>query len=58
MTNQSASVGYLRNVSDALGLIRTTTMPHLIVEHNDTSRFAEIILDFIFPLRSLYRIRR
>ena len=58
MPDEPACVGHLRNISGTLALVGAAAMPHLIVEHDNTSGFAEVILNFFFPLCSFYRVRR
>ena len=51
MSNKAAAISDLGNIAGSVALIRAAAMPDLVVKHNDTSGFAQIVVDFIFPRR-------
>ena len=49
VTDEPPAIGDLRDVAAAIALIWSPSVPDLIVEHDDTTGFAEVVLHFVLP---------
>ncbi len=49
VANEPPAIGNLRDVAAAIALIWSTPVPDLIVEHDDATGFAEVVMHFVLP---------
>ena len=46
---EPSAIGDLRDVAAAIALIWSSSVPDLIVEHDDATGFAEVVMHFVLP---------
>ena len=49
VADEPSAIGDLGDVAAAIALIWSPSVPDLIVEHDDTTGFAEVIMHFVLP---------
>ena len=49
VADEPSAIGDLRDVAAAIALIWSPSVPDLIVEHDDATGFAEVVMHFVLP---------
>lgn len=53
VSDDTPGVSNLSNIASPVTTVRPSPMPSLVVEHDDTSGLPQVVVDLVFPRRSL-----